>query len=187
MHCEHEARAEVCDSCSITRFFFCRLFLFVLSPCLFRTFPVKNGSMSFTPLKDLRNFIHRLNANFGSNFVVLLFSVYFLVKGFTLTLLNLNQLPYFKNELKVDETQYQTFLLVSKNLYLVLLVRSPKVFLFMLTSWSQTWSPETQFHDPPKKSLICKPVTKICTLKLSLNLLQSFSTSFVCPNSPIQK
>jgi hypothetical protein len=64
------------------------------------------GDRVFYPYRSGSAFIARLKGNFGSNFVWMLFSAYFGVKGALFMFITLGQLPYYKKYLHVGGVEY---------------------------------------------------------------------------------
>jgi len=65
------------------------------------------------PFKSLNTFMIRLRENFGLKLVTLLSSIYFFEEGIIFSLIYLNQLPFYKDVLKINETQYQIYFLIA--------------------------------------------------------------------------
>lgn len=76
------------------------------------TRPFRQKAIDLIMLRDLRAFYSRLKKNFGRDLVWLMLSFYLSLKGFALALVNMNQLPFYKELMKIDNATYQTYLLV---------------------------------------------------------------------------
>jgi hypothetical protein len=64
---------------------------------------------TFYPVNAGSAFLSRIRGNFGPDFVWMLFSAYFGVKGSLFTFVTLGQLPFYQKYMKVSGVQYQIY------------------------------------------------------------------------------